>query len=79
MSDHHPDAKAVLTTAAQNIAYEGHHVTTGDLLDALSAAGLAVVKVGDVPPWMDPGNCFDCGCAWHDNDRPLYVVRRDGP
>jgi hypothetical protein len=49
-------------------------------LAALSAAGLAVVRVGDVPPWMEDGNCVDCGCAWavfgsSTNGREIYVLK----
>jgi len=37
--------------------------SVGDQLDALTAAGLAVVKVGEPPPWVEPETvrCLTCG------------------
>lgn len=44
-ADHHPDAADVLERA---LGYRYHFALT-----ALSAAGLAVVPVGEPPPWME--------------------------
>jgi hypothetical protein len=56
MSEHHPDAAGVMEWVCDGddvapAVIEGH---VSDLLAALTAAGLAVVRVGDVPPWMKP-------------------------
>jgi hypothetical protein len=54
MADHHPDAAEVLAEFISgrdpDFWYPGSKAA--DLLNALAAAGLAVVKVGEVPPWM---------------------------
>lgn len=67
MTDHHPDAADVLAHGWADDPEDGcvgsiddldeWYTTPRDLavtaIAALSAAGLAVVKVGDVPPWME--------------------------
>jgi hypothetical protein len=80
-------------TRYRRSAFSDHPNTAGDLtvwgigatdaiqhaLAALSAAGLAVVRVGDVPPWMEDGFCVDCGCAWAASrplhDTTIYVLK----
>jgi hypothetical protein len=44
----------------------GSIVCPAKTLDALAAAGLAVVKVGEVPPWM-----VDAGCRDHLGEGPV--------
>lgn len=63
---HHPDAAEVLEVRYPS---DGKRCCEAfdlpsDILDTLASAGLAVVRVGDVPPWMESANCVDCGCAW---------------
>ena len=75
MSDHHPDAETVLR--ADSLFNDCLRITgaTGAkfALAALSAAGLAVVRVGDVPRWMEQMFSF------HDGDRlhPIYRLKPD--
>jgi hypothetical protein len=48
-----------------------------EILDALSEAGYAVVKVDEPPPWMeqlDPEFCRAFGLF-----RPLYQMTREAP
>ena len=78
-SEHHPDAATVL-------AHEGGMgtATITYALSALTAAGFAVVKVGEPPPWMLYGNCVDCGCAvatWGlpKNQGDIFVMRDPEP
>ena len=57
MTDHDPSAAEVLTNARREWR-NGFHVErqlglTDAILDALTAAGLAVVRVDTVPPWME--------------------------
>jgi hypothetical protein len=93
MTDHDP--KAVDSLAA---ILDGEHVMQGfelgfvesaenrrigsAQLDALADSGLAVVKVGEVPPWMIEGYCADaCGSGWAEwgdgINRRIYVNREE--
>jgi len=48
MTDHDPSAVKVL----RNLTDLEVLANRANILDALTAAGLAVVQVGEVPPWM---------------------------
>jgi hypothetical protein len=92
MTDHHPDAETVLAEAnlashihdsaewGRSVVMHTNEEAVQRALDALSAAGLAVVRVGDVPPWMEratysdgePVSLYDPG---HPSGRPLYVIK----
>jgi hypothetical protein len=77
MTDHHPDARSVIANSVTNMAYQGYHANADDLLDALTAAGLAVVRVGDVPPWMEPAECdYANDTMWPCPD-PCFAVAGD--
>ena len=53
-ADHHypPAGDVVMTVLSSSLGVEGARKKAGELFDALSAAGLAVVQVGEPPPWM---------------------------
>jgi hypothetical protein len=82
----HPDAH---NWSPRRWAYEAVQVILNDegagyevlsVLEGRSAYDLAVVRVGDVPPWMEDGFCDNCGCEYGDSglgkfDRPLYVIK----
>jgi hypothetical protein len=104
MTDNHPDAETVLAVwhrreggvwcgECKGLTWpDGDDAAelANDALAALSAAGLAVVRVGDVPPWMEFAGAYDDpdqvrvryedeACD-HDFEecsvcRPLYVLK----
>jgi hypothetical protein len=70
MSAHHDDAEEVL----HNWYYSDDKRTQ---LEALEAAGLAVVRVGEPPPWMpDDVSAYDpdCACGYAYKDRPAVIT-----
>ena len=90
MTDHHPDAETVL---AMSRAQTGRRPTPDAIdrrgaaaaLDALTAAGLAVVRVGDVPPWMErlaptfpETECGQFGWFCREDDSIFWADDHDG-
>jgi hypothetical protein len=65
MTDHKAvhDPKAVEVLMAEGLLSANHVIYT---MQCLTAAGLAVVKVGEVPPWM-----VDAGCRDHLGEGPV--------
>jgi len=90
MTDHDPSAVEVLARRFATARYGSGVSMSGDhnpnpvdnrhakeqLLD-LTAAGLAVIRVGEVPPWMEALDDvpLDDDRAW--DDSPAYVMRED--
>jgi hypothetical protein len=90
VADHHPDAAEAIDQWLVCGA-DPHTDLVTDLLDYLSCAGLAVVKVGEAPPWMEQlrnsgglyGHLHSKESLWWlfpfselaNGCRPLYVVK----
>jgi len=93
MTDHDPSAVEVLEAASltshmeerwdgAEIVLHTNALAAELALAALTAAGLAVVQVGEVPPWMIEGYCADaCGSGWAEwgdgINRRIYVNREE--
>lgn len=84
--DHDPTAADVIEAAFFSGLPDTGLESALDLLATLSAAGLSVVRTGEVPAWMEQANCATCGEGdgvvatdeappWIDDALPIYVLR----